>query len=460
MAGYQFIHYEAYARKGNETKRSLIAIAQEADRAYGSHPHVTTPLLPKYLLGSSFIVAAKKIVAAADLSKVNHSGKKRKLRRDANVGIGLVASHPMSLNDLNSLSGKNRLQMINDIEDWANHVVTFADAEFPGLVQCAALHWDESHPHVHVLIGRIEPSDDFDIIHKGEKARKRAQGNDRTGKGKKLGNDAYTQEMRRFQDCFHSEVSIYYGQARLGPKRRRLSRSEWQKEQKQAESLTNAIRKALDVQSKIDNDISEAEDQAQIIFNATRDEASYYLKQAKIQQQTANGLMQKVRADARKAAELRLDTLKVKSILDERIKQLSKYDSLLGRLLGFFGIRQRIEQNATLKLRKQLSCLRKKIDTLSARVDRDKAIKKNHDHAVEALMAMHAALSVSIEDYPSLQENGALQRHFEYINTLIRKENSTEKIKDQINEYMHKLRMEDIEISSLTSRVIPEINNR
>ncbi len=191
MAGYQFIHYEAYARQGKENKRSLISIAQEADRTSGSHPHVITPQPPEYLLGTSFVEAAEQIVAAADKSKVNHGGKPRKLRKDANVGIGLIASHPTSLNDIHSLPEPDRQRMIDDVRDWAEDVIIFAQNEFPGLVRAAALHWDETHPHIHILIGNTAPADDFQIIHKGEQARKRAQGNDRTGKGKKAGNDAY-----------------------------------------------------------------------------------------------------------------------------------------------------------------------------------------------------------------------------------------------------------------------------
>ncbi|WP_036514560.1 plasmid recombination protein, partial [Nitrincola nitratireducens] len=240
MAGYQFIHYEAYARTGNDKKRSLISIAKEADRDSGNHPHVSAPQPPEFLLGTSFVESAEAIVAAADTSKVLHSGKKRNLRKDANVGIGLIASHPLSIEDINAMSEPERNQRIAEIKQWAEDTVTFAETEFPNLVKVAALHWDESHPHIHILIGNTEPSEDFNIIHKGEQARKNAQGNDRTGKGKKLGNDAYTKEMRRFQDKYHDEVAIYYGQARLGPKRRRKSRSEWKKEQAQLDLLAKS----------------------------------------------------------------------------------------------------------------------------------------------------------------------------------------------------------------------------
>lgn len=459
MAGYQFIHYEAYARTGNDKKRGLLSVAQEADRDTASHPHVINPLPPEYLVGDSFVDAAQQIIAAADDSKVSHSGKKRKLRKDANVGIGLIASHPTSLNDIHALPEPERQRMIDDVRDWAEDVIIFAQNEFPGLVRVAALHWDETHPHIHILIGNTAPTDDFQIIHKGEQARKRAQGNDRTGKGKKLGNDAYTREMRRFQDRFHAEVSLHHGQARLGPKRRRLSRSEWQKEQAQAEALANSKRRAEVIQTKIEGDLAQAADQAQIIVDASQEEAKLQAKKiererlaAERQRQEADALKQKAEEEAQQAAELKQQVVQVKKVLDDRMQELSRYDGLLGRLLGLFGVRQRIERNASKKLEKQLSGLRDQVESLSARADRGAAIKRQHDQAVGALKALQAALSVSAEDYPSLKEKGALQAHFEYIQKIMDMNLSAERLRKELDGRMDELRFnQDLSPLSLES---------
>lgn len=446
MAGYQFIHYEAYARQGNESKRSLISIAQEADRDTGSHPHVITPQPPEYLLGNSFVDAAQQIVAAADESRVIHGGKPRKLRKDANVGIGLIASHPLSLNDLHALPEAERLRMIDEVKDWAEDVIMFAQSEFPGQVQVAALHWDESHPHVHVLIGRTEPTDDFQILHKGEQARKRAQGNDRTGKGKKAGNDAYTKEMRRFQDRYHAEVALHHGQARLGPSRRRLTRAQWRKEQAQAEALALAKRDADQVQQQIVSDLEAAAEQAQLIVEANQEEARRQAKriererqEAERQRQAAEVLRRKAEEEARQAEALKQQAAQAKRVLDDRIRELSRYDGLFGRVLGWLGVRQRIERKTEAKLTQQLSSLRQQIETLSARVDRDAAIKKQHDHAVGALKALQRAISVSPEDYPALNKTGALQRHYEYIQRLMERHLPADRLEKELDEHMDRL---------------------
>src|SRR5690554_5720480 len=443
MAGYQFIHYEAYARNGNEKKRSLISIAEEADRAPGSHPHVINPLPPETLLGSSFVDAARQIVAAADESRVNHGGKKRKLRKDANVGIGLIASHPTSLNDIHALPEPERQRMIDDVRDWAEDVIIFAQNEFPGQVQVAALHWDETHPHIHILIGNTDPTDDFEVIHKGEQARRRAQGNDRSAQGKKAGNDAYTREMRRFQDRYHHEVAMHHGQARLGPGRRRLTRSEWRKEQAQAESLAHSKRLADEVQSRIENDLADAAMQAQLIVDASQEEARHQRKkaerervQAERERQQAEALKQQAEEESRQAAELKAQAEQVKSALDERVKELSKYDGMFGRVLGWLGIRQRIERNAEAKFQKQIAGLRKQVDSLSARIDRDDAVKKQHDHAVGALNALQRALSVLHDRRVELKEKGALEQHFGYIQDLLGQPPAPEKLERMLNEYM------------------------
>ncbi|PSL09198.1 hypothetical protein CLV44_13411 [Marinobacterium halophilum] len=440
MAGYQFIHIEAYARTGHSKKRSLISIAQEADRDSGSHPHVTTPLRPEYLLGHSFTDAAEQIVAAADQSKVTHSGKGRKVRKDANVGIGLIASHPLSLNDLHALPEAERVIAIASVQDWAEHVITFAQSEYPNLVQVAALHWDESYPHIHILIGSTEPTNDFQIIHNGERARKRAQGNNRTAQGKKAGNDAYTKEMRRFQDRYHHEVAIHHGQARLGPGRRRLTRAQWQKEQTQADALAHSKRLADAIQSRIETDLADAAIQAQVIVDASQDEANHQRKmieqerlRAERERQQAEVHKQLAKEETRQATELKVQAEQVKSALDERARAMSKYDGMFGRILGWLGIRQRIERKAEAKFQKQITGLKKQVDSLSARIDRDEAVKKRHVHAVGALKALQRALSVSVDDYPALENAGTLKRHFEQIQALITLNMPADKLQSELD---------------------------
>ena len=465
MAGFQFIHYEAYARTGNTKKRSLLSIAQEADRNTGSHPHVRAPQPPEYLKGTSFVESAEAIVNAADNSKVSHGGKKRKIRKDANVGIGLIASHPTSIKDINLMSEEDRTKTISEIKQWAEDTIKFAEAEFNGLVQVAALHWDESHPHIHILIGDVEPSDDFQIIHKGEQARKAAQGNDRTGLGKKLGNNAYTAEMRGFQDKYYEDVAIFYGQARLGPKRRRKSRAEWKKEQAQLDLLAKSLQRGKRVDHQVEVELANASNQAQIMIDATKEEINRQKKLADSQKSLADEQLAEARRlkeqadlDAREAAELKQESIKLKSTLDDRIRQMSKYDGVLGKFLGWLGITQRIEKKAEARLNSQLSKLRGKVDELSRQVGKEKSMQRQHRITEDALKSLKMALSISVEDYPLLNEKGALEKHFVYIQKILESNQQPEKIQEQIDAYMKGL--EELRMSIFNKHVqLPDLSS-
>ena len=465
MAGYQFVHYEAYARTGNDKKRSLVSIAKEGDRDSGNHPHVSAPQPPEYLLGTSFVDAAEAIVAAADSSKVNHSGKKRNVRKDANVGIGLIASHPISIEDLNAMAETERIRAIATIKEWAENTLKFAETEFPKLVQVAALHWDESHPHIHILIGRTKPTDDFEILHKGESARKHAQGNDRTGLGKKLGNDAYTQEMRRFQDQYHAEVGIFYGQARLGPKRRRRSRAEWQKEQAQLDCVAKSLQKGKSVDYQVEVVLSEAANQAQHIFDTTQEESLRHRKLAEQQKQLneqelaqAQQLREQAEREAREAVRLKQEVAQLKSTLDQRVHDISRYDGFFGRILGWFGIRQRIEQKAEAKFKKQLAKFQKKFDEMSARVDREESIQHQHNVTLDALKSLKKALSLSFDDYPNLQEKSALTDHFVYIRELVEANQSPDQLLVQIDAYIDGLQMAQHKLDAQPTPILSNLD--
>lgn len=76
-------------------------------------------------------------------------------------------------------------------------------------------------------------------MHEGKRAQKelKKQNPQATKKDQNL---AFSEAMRETQDEFSRRVGQHFGLARLGPGRRRLTRAEWQAEQKQAEMLQKA----------------------------------------------------------------------------------------------------------------------------------------------------------------------------------------------------------------------------
>lgn len=348
MAGYQFVHFEAYAALGKKSKankggkRSLSAIAREADRAKNSHPHVKKALDPIYIGGlpfERFVTAAAAIEKAAKASTVKHGKSHRKLRKDAQIGIGYVASHPMRTDEYFALEGKARELADQEIERWVKDVRKHVETEWPGLVQAGCVHFDESHIHSHFILGSVSPQEDFQALHIGEIARKAAQGNDRSGSGKKAGNDAYKSAMRSFQDRYHEIVGLPHGQARLGPKRNRLTRSEWKREQARAEALKLAEDVAIKVQQQAKNDSMQirtsAQDAAYDLLEHAHTESEKLQRIAEMKKDEAMKVIKESKKAAERSLHIQKEADKKLKIANQRMKKVDQKVRKLSSLGGF-----------------------------------------------------------------------------------------------------------------------------
>ena len=337
--GYQFVHYEAYARvakkarsKGAEGRRSLNAICREADRERGSHPHVENPLQPTSINGlpfDSFLDAAEAIGKAADESRITtqRNGKevKQKVPKNGSVALGVVASFPTAVEDLTE-DGKR------EVEAWVDDVIEFAKKEFgDNRVQAACLHLDEKFPHVHILVGDVEPTDRFVTPHLGDQARNAAQKGDRSKQGKKIGNDAYKSEMLRFQDSYHTHVAIRHGQTRKGPGRRRLTRPQWRAEQKAAEAAASALKARERAQAEANAIIEaahesariEAEAAAQDVIKAQK-EAGKWQKLSKAEQIALKTAVTELKAAEAKRNKIKAENAKLEAEAEARRAELDK----------------------------------------------------------------------------------------------------------------------------------------
>ena len=83
-------------------------------------------------------------------------------------------------------------------------------------------HVDEAHGHVHALVANRGAS--VKPLHAGHAAAMKLV-------GPKPRSDAYKAAERTLQDEFHAQVAGPCGLARVGPRRRRLTRAEWQTDQ-------------------------------------------------------------------------------------------------------------------------------------------------------------------------------------------------------------------------------------
>lgn len=237
---YQFIHIEDYSRtvskkKTNDGKnekykketkgRSVREIIAEAKREPGNCPHVENPQDPLLLYGVGLDEVEKLAYEYHDKTKIiDKNGKEKKLRTDANILLAGV----ISLNRDNE-----------DIwDEYKNDAIEFLKNKYGKKLVSVIEHTDESNPHFHFYIIQ-KPGLKFDLIHDGKKALF-----ENKDKKKHDQNIAYIEAMRALQEDFFKVVSSNYGLTKDGPKRARLSRSDYFKQSREVRLLDQVKVKA------------------------------------------------------------------------------------------------------------------------------------------------------------------------------------------------------------------------
>ena len=238
---YQFIHVDSYGREGStQTKtsmdkhgakvttttksRSASDILNEQWRVDGACPHIENPRKPGLLYGVEPAEVLPIMNQWADQAK---DAQGRKLRKDGHCILIGVASLPRSMED--------------NFPEFAEDTLIWLKEKYGDRLKSVVVHDDEAHPHLHFsVVPNI--GENFEDIHEGFKASKQAK-----AEGKKKGeqNLSYINAMRNFQDEFSNKVAMSHGLTRIGPGRRRLTRSEWHKEKQQAQYFANAKNVAM-----------------------------------------------------------------------------------------------------------------------------------------------------------------------------------------------------------------------
>ena len=243
---YQFIHIEDSGKvvsnkKKNdgsndkykkETKgRSVRDVIAEAKRENGNCPHVENPEDPILLFGVGLDEVERLAYEYHENTKItDKNGKEKKLRSDANILLAGVVS----------LNKDNK-----DIwEDYKNDAIAYLSNKYGKKLVSVIEHTDEENPHFHFYIIQ-KPGLKFDLIHDGKKALY-----ENKDKKKHDQNIAYLNAMRDFQEDFFKVVSSNYGLTKDGPKRARLSRSDYFKQSREVSLLDQVKLKATETGKK------------------------------------------------------------------------------------------------------------------------------------------------------------------------------------------------------------------
>lgn len=281
-----FAHKQTYSQKGNSKSRSVRSIIEELECMEGACPHVSNPQPPDILEGmqprdlidtiEGRVAEQNRILRKMRKEFPDRKAELRGIRVDTHVLVASVFSYPDTVEDADE----------EEYQAWREAVIAFArgDAEANGLeVMTIVEHRDESHPHLHILalpvISDANPRRNAKQCHEGHVAQDEHVRNGWSGSPSR----SYRRAMSAWQDRYHSEVGSKHGQARTGPKRRRLDRATWKAEQNRIALLKDAEkaeRRATSVNDRAEQ--AEAREQA-----AAKHSAAHRLQEAELGQRLA-----------------------------------------------------------------------------------------------------------------------------------------------------------------------------
>lgn len=241
--GFQFAHIEIYSRSGGRSgKLNVAEILAEARRLPEASLHVENPKNPVSVFGSDFDELVRRhdaIINQAQETLAN--GKKRAVRKDTGSLFTCILSHPATPEEC-----RNNPDIKVAVEAWAKDSVKWLRHDLEargGTLETVIMHVDEAHVHLHAY--GLHSSGHADRLHPGKISKKRAvEAAVADGQEKKaansIGDKAYVEAMRVWQDSYSEKVGLPHGLTRLGPARRRLSRAKWMVEKAAAKSVHQA----------------------------------------------------------------------------------------------------------------------------------------------------------------------------------------------------------------------------
>lgn len=251
IMGFQFVHLESYSRKADPRGRTTDFVFAEAVRRPEASTHVSRPALPVVVHGLTVeAVQSLHDLAVATATVEVKGGKRRKIRSDQKSLHTVVASHPLTMDEVRADPAKRK-----EAERWERRTIAWLEVQYGDDLKSVIRHEDESHYHLHAYIVPIsDPELKAAKFHPGVRAKRMimasgpASGEDQKALAKRA-DAAYKSAMRAWQNSYHEAVAIPCGLTRLGPQRRRLSREEWRREQIQAKSLQKVVQRAKAVKA-------------------------------------------------------------------------------------------------------------------------------------------------------------------------------------------------------------------
>lgn len=388
--GYQFAHLESFARKADSKGRSTDFIFAEASRKPEASIHVDNAAPPIVVHGIG-IEAVQELhdTAAAAATITVKGGHVRKIAKDKKTLHTVVASHPHTMEAINSdPSGVLR----NEAERWERYTIFWLKSLYGEDLQSVVRHVDESHWHIHAYVIPLDEAGMSALkFHPGVLAKREimaagpVEGEDAKALSKRADAE-YKQAMRQWQDSYHVAVAVPCGLTRLGPQRRRLSRDEWQREQVQAQALQKVVERANKVKASGDNFVTQIKNEAEAIRTVAAQE-----KEA----------AEKAKAAATAARE---QAEKAQEVAKEAVSRAERYSGISGRLRAMWDALG--ESKLATKIRQEFAAEIARVNAFAKTIQerlrveekrRVEAERKAMEATKDAERARDAALKMQIE---------------------------------------------------------------
>jgi len=283
MAGPQFANIQTFSRKGNKGGQSVAQVIGEATRDPEFSTHVDDPNPPRVLLGDPEAFAeqhdAHIEARATVVQKADGTEARRAIRKDRHTMASIVMSYPVPRAAITTDESKAQL------ERWERRNLEWLRRTYGDQLKVVLAHEDEEHPHLHAWILADDPGADATTLHPGKVAKKRAEA-EAKARGEeprtavKLGNGAYREAMKRWQQDYYEAVGAPEGLTRTGPGRRRLSRKQWADEKRGAEAAAATMARAAEAEAQAFEVIEEAKSKAGNIVAGAEAKAERVTKKA------------------------------------------------------------------------------------------------------------------------------------------------------------------------------------
>uniref|UniRef100_UPI000AEF4F74 hypothetical protein n=1 Tax=Marinobacterium profundum TaxID=1714300 RepID=UPI000AEF4F74 len=150
---------------------------------------------------------------------------------------------------------------------------------------------------------------------------------------------------------------------------------------------------------------------------------------------------QQAQADALVAAQARQTAEDARVAAQALVEKFKPYESLGGRILGFFGLKKLFEHRAEKRWRQKTKVLHAQIDRLTGEVSRVGVINRERETATRALNALKVALQVPIEAQAFRSEGEAVRSRLEQLQEFMKASSSDQVLADVLDNYVVQLRL-------------------